>query len=361
MYLSEIDISSALQDRCFRFEGAGDQHCGRVLCGLPSNSRLFAMLPPHLNYSSPATMHAILELISLAFPVVGRQCQAMLQYGVASLLAHEQFLKASLPTRSPLWANPLFTDQERRCTVKDKLISDLTSQFLRATGVPPHITLSGQIDDLGTQIGDLPNKLAAAVQNLIEDYSAAHGNITQEALERTVRRILQEFHSAPRPSNPASMDVSEGEVSERNSCTPSTQYYTWKGGFHLLPEEFQFPDSTIEQTWFAWWKGSNGIPPYRMLSPSDLSSIKQRNRLSDIKVLMKHIESKLAEQDLLLAKPSSFEVREMYVSAVPYLTFMEDRSLPHNNRGRRGNAKRPQQWKVPTAVKKLRTFEKSVN
>ena len=119
-------------------------------------------------------------------------------------------------TRSPLWANNLFTDQELPSTVQDKLMSDLSYEFLRATSVPLHIALSGQINDLGTHIGDLPRKLAAAV-DLIEDYSAAHGNITLDALEKPFAAFCKSFIQLHAPQAPANY---------KNSCTPTTQYYT---------------------------------------------------------------------------------------------------------------------------------------
>jgi hypothetical protein len=41
-----------VQDRYLRYESAGDQFVGRVVCGLPLDSCEFAILPPHANSGS---------------------------------------------------------------------------------------------------------------------------------------------------------------------------------------------------------------------------------------------------------------------------------------------------------------------
>ena len=129
-------------------------------------------------------------------------------------------------------------------------------------------------DDIGSQIGDLPTKLADAVKQLIEDYATAHGNITQEALERTLARVLLQANISSQPQERELME-------EPLPVQPSRlSYHTWNAGFHILPQDFAFPDATVEQTWLAWWIGDRDNN--RAITGKDISSGKQRRRFSDI-------------------------------------------------------------------------------
>ena len=318
------------------------------MCGLPTNGRLFALLPPHFDLSRTNISTTLLRMIPDVFPYVGRKCLSMLKYGVASLLTHERWLRSNLPNTSSIWLSPLFTDREETSPLKDAIISDLTSSVLHATGVPPHIDIHGRLDDIGSQIGDLPTKLADAVKQLIEDYATAP-NITQEALERTLARVLLQANISSQPQEREPMEEPLPVQSSRLS------YHTWNGGFHVLPQDFAFPDATVEQTWLAWWIGDrdNNVPPYRAISGKDISSAKQRRRFSDICVLMRYIEEKLRAMSQLLVRPSISEVREMYQAVLPELHFMMT-PLQNGN-----NAKRPHQWKLPYAVKRFRAYEKA--
>ena len=111
-----------MKDRYFRFEGAGDQHCGLVVSELPTSGRLFAMLPPQFDLSRANISTTLLKMIPDVFPYVGRKCLSMLKYGLASLLTHESWLRANLPNTSLIWLSPLFTDREATRPLKDAIV-----------------------------------------------------------------------------------------------------------------------------------------------------------------------------------------------------------------------------------------------
>ena len=336
-----------IQDRYFRFEGAGDQHCGRVLSGLPADSAQLATLPPHFDMSLPETTNALLEWATLVFPIIHNECIDMLQYGMASALYHEPYLRQKLPRFSSIWSNPLFVSSSSPESVRNRfkslICNGISSPFLRATGVPPHVKVSTQIDHLSEKVDQLPDSLTNAVKDLIESYAARPGNITQESMKRLIRDLLLEIPGR-------SMSSTREEIHDPLPVASASQqqYFIWNGGFHTLPEDFEFPSLTVEQAWYAWWVGNDDAPPYRVIASKDLRLRQQRKRLSDITVLMKHIELALKERSLFIEKPTPHQVREMYEQAVPFLSFMR----LEEPQGR--NAKRPQQWKIPTAVKRFR-------
>ena len=55
----------------------------------------------------------------------------------------------------------------------------------------------------------------------------------------------------------------------------------------------------------------------------------------------------------LIVRPSVSEVRNMYQAVLPELHFMVNHPIQHGT-----NAKRPHQWKIPTAVKRFRAYER---
>ena len=110
------------------------------------------------------------------------------------------------------------------------------------------------------------------MKELIEGYATAHGNINQKhSNELSQEYFSKQTSSRPREKEPLE-DVLPLESSRR------MPYHTWNGGFHALPQDFEFPDST--QIWLAWWIGDpdNGIPPDRVMSGNDISSGKHRRR-----------------------------------------------------------------------------------
>ena len=50
--------------------------------------------------------------------------------------------------------------------------------------------------------------------------------------------------------------------------------WSWKGRFHLVPQDFQFPAANMSNIWHLWWTGRtvDRIAPFSKLEPYDLDN-----------------------------------------------------------------------------------------
>lgn len=93
-----------------------------------------------------------------------------------------------------------------------------------------------------------------------------------------------------------STSTQPNESNEKISSQPTTTVDTvhrWDGGLHLVPQDFDFPQVSVQEMWRIWINGDahRSYPPLRRLIPNDMPSKKLRKRLSDLRYLMKRIES----------------------------------------------------------------------
>lgn len=102
-----------------------------------------------------------------------------------------------------------------------------------------------------------------------------------------------------------------GAAGAANGGAPATQdgadpseivmrLYPWGGRAHLLPENFRFKLATVKEMWVAWLcpNVDERIPALRNVPQSDVADKNTRNRLSDLRFLMRKVESAAAERGL---------------------------------------------------------------
>jgi hypothetical protein len=69
--------------------------------------------------------------------------------------------------------------------------------------------------------------------------------------------------------------------------------WTWGGGIHPVPDDFEFPISNTKDLWEVWFFGNKSlnVKPYKYLLASDMKDIKNKQKLTRAKKVMKTMES----------------------------------------------------------------------
>ncbi len=97
-----------VEDRYLRYEAAGDSHVGRTVAGLPYDKPEFAVLPPFFVERN----EIINDAIQTCFPMAPESLNRILEFCLASLVYHFDFLSNHLAVRHPLRSTPLFSSAE---------------------------------------------------------------------------------------------------------------------------------------------------------------------------------------------------------------------------------------------------------
>jgi hypothetical protein len=201
-----------------RYIGPGDAmdtFLGRVLAGLDPSSPQFALLPPHVGSNTVAD-----GVFFRCFPGFqkreGTSVIGVLRRILPSLLYHRRTLLEMLPPKHPLRSTVLFSDPALRQLIEKQLVTGLESEYMKALGIP-------------LQVG-----------------------------------ILREL----RPPEPAK---------QLPISPPRPHVQRTASGF---PVNFEFPLVGGRAAWRLLVRGnrSEGIPPFRLLQPSEFSKNRDLGR-----------------------------------------------------------------------------------
>ena len=208
---------------------------------------------------------------------------------------------------------------------------------LRASGVPPHVSILMKLDTITRNLNEmaiqqqqcmdrLPQQLQAIVSHELEQRAIGGGSITPGAMQSILRdmgvtevvdtlRRLGSISLQPPPQGPASVPPAVSDSQPR--------MWMWGGKFRRLPETFRFPCMTILSAWQLWCCGdpSHQYPPFSHILPDDLSDSNTRKRLSDFRVLMIAMEQrvKASGPSAWIAQPSVEQANSMFSCAVQVL------------------------------------------
>jgi hypothetical protein len=273
-----------VQDRYFRYESAGDQFLGRVVAGLPLNKSDFAVLPPHFIDKND---HLASKYVNLMFPVLRQEVhlRPVLHMCLASLAYNSEYLVRTLRQNHPLLSTLIFCNERAMSQLQGRVIIE-DSQWMRATGIPPHVELYRQHNQTITAIEALPDVLTERMSQLIEEKGVTAGNITPQMLREMCDEIIAHTRT-PIPNTKVS-----------NTEKKSTQVYCWKEKHRLLPEDFKFPSIDVQGAWMLWLFGNSrlGFPPLKRISTTDLSTRTKRQTYSEWSILMQRIEAGIMDK-----------------------------------------------------------------
>ena len=283
IYLRAGWTLGGVQNR-YLFAGAGgDQLTGRVLSGLPFNDSTFASLPPHFDSNGLALIQwpVVLPL----YPRLPETFKRALPYMLASICYHEEWLRATLSPRHPIFASHLFasgsipalkihiTTGSSRCVLTGML----------ATGIPPHLVLSNDMTDVAKQTvmlkDEILNKckeLPAELVTVLMSRFSINGAlpVTLDDMQRMINTVITQMRAELRDALPtaAAPLLTPPPLPLDGDTDPRFQLWQWKGQLHMVPEGWQFPSTNVKATWHQWHYGhvQDRVRPLRRLRKADL-------------------------------------------------------------------------------------------
>jgi hypothetical protein len=222
-----------------RFQDADDQHVGRTVAGLDANSSQFAILPPH--YIGPSTL--MRTVLQNCFSEISDDMNLIAEFAVSSVVYHAEYLKTVLSTDHRLFFTPIFTMPGILNSLMPYIKCGTQSDELRATGIPPHISLLAEmknvtvvLEKFGSLFESTGSKIVADIIQVLEERAIGAGTVTRDGLENVFRSVLEDtgiFEFMRQSHRPNIVTATEDQSNNtQNVNTP----YLWGGCFHLFPE-----------------------------------------------------------------------------------------------------------------------------
>ncbi|KAL7541385.1 hypothetical protein ACHAXR_011858 [Thalassiosira sp. AJA248-18] len=297
-------------DTYFKFGYGGDCYLGQVLSLKDANSKDFAMLPAH--WKDP-TDELIAEGVACCFPGIldkhghrDNNPSGLLDLFLAQLVYHSDFLKQTVhnfPSHDFGSLPLVFDNPELLNALKERVTLEPSPDISRATGIPPHITHSIEIQktiDICGEVKDavlkLDKTIADTISTAIDEKVKSNGNVNitimNQAFERFRKDIVEELKVMwPATAAPASQSTEEGVFFDSTTIFVADEYtFAYDGKKWCVPESFAFPDRVnLLNAWRKWWLGhvivvnkkQYKIMPFRHLSDKMLQSNRLKNDLKN--------------------------------------------------------------------------------
>ena len=208
---------------------AGDQFCGRVVCGLPQLTWQFATLPPHFkDVGAGPEWDEIVRALNIAFPYSkswGPKFAPVCIYMLASLAHHHEWICEKLPINHPVRQTRLFQGQLLP-RIKTFLATGKDVK-LRPTGIPPWCVMfmimneiKEKVTGLRNDVKELPQTIKECIRQALHERDTENGTASMTV----VRQLLQahtERISALLDSRLQSLTV-RGGIPAENTATVSS-------------------------------------------------------------------------------------------------------------------------------------------
>ena len=324
-----------LRDRyIFQGEG-GDQLCGRMVVGLPFGDVQFAVLPPHFTTSMAARLtDEFWGSILQNYDDYPSGFRSVLPYLLASVLYHEDFLRATLPAGHSLFSCPVFAQNALYPELKAALLLGVgrcNDTHMTATGIPPHLVIAKEIHDLvkvtkeqREEMNELKTLLLTELPSKVADYIRANFDVADHALslhdldrrDDALKSFIAEQMAGLKASNQAVLDAhaqaalaQQQQIAQLQQIGDNSWWKTWADAegstdVRYTPPDFRFPTGLPAATmWRLWLYGNRalGIRPYRFLrSQQDITKQgTDRGQYSRAKNIMKFIEKVVIDEHFL--------------------------------------------------------------
>ena len=286
-------------DTYFKFGYGGDCYLGQVLSLKDANSNDFGTLPAHWKDASDPNIERGIECCFPGLLETHRRKdynpQSLLKLFLAQLVYHSGWLKGVVNDNPghDFGSIPLIFDSpDLLDELKKNVTLDPSPDMRVATGIPPHIAHSRQIQKTIDICGEvhgavlkLETTIEAAINKSIDKKvkSDGHVNLTilQEALGVFRSDMIGELKEMMPAAGSGTLPQPRNVIAIDNTTVVSADHSTfvYGGKFWCVPESFSFPESsTLWMAWCKWWLGSIAlvdgkqykIKPYRRLSDKDL-------------------------------------------------------------------------------------------
>jgi hypothetical protein len=336
-----------LKDRYIHFAEGADQLCGRMVAGLPFDSKDFAILPPHFPNEVKAQMDInFWREVLCGYDNYPKGMKAALPYLLASLIHHEKFLRITFREDHPIFKSRVFSH-----TLIDTLrgspllrIGRCPDTDMVSTGIPPHLALAEQVFRLEEKQKYMDQKLDTLQEHMENEFARnVASKVVQEIQDnftidgmapvsmRSIANHLQDMENRIVNQFKSGIGSKEQEcVSSKSSAKKTVTWGTWywgDGRYHFVPQDWLFPVRlTVKSVWDLWWHGdvSSLIRPYHSIDFSlelKESHIRMRacraGRCIDYLVDLVKTHEFLPEGHSSLSKLSLEQTDEVFIKVFP--------------------------------------------
>ena len=274
------------RDKYIKFENAGDQHLGRILCGLNPLSVYFSLTPPFFDTQREEDKEKIDEFIRSRVEesaMIPDGLFVVVRYCFASLCFHREFLKHILEPTSRIHTSMLFMnvpqdilDMAKAVTYKEALTNDNAP---RLTGIPPHIIILNNMQGINEHTTDCSVDIVSKIKQDLDARLVGGDQHQANVVLDQVQRVHQEMQtmmqniSARRSGDgvvTALEERSNDEVSIGNGVERRKVYH-WGGQLHNVPQNFKIPRMTLGSLISCWFCGDKRekLPPLRFVNSYD--------------------------------------------------------------------------------------------
>ena len=365
-------VMGGVKDRYLKRESAGDQYVGRCAAGLDQLSKSFAISPPYFDFTGVedsverARLRKRIEEWLHSRIIEDGELSASSKHIVwtcfASICFHHSYLTSNLHEESSFRASLFYRD------VPDEFLKvariafpwNSTEDTPKLTGVPPHVLLMAEIEDLKNKFQELQVTIKDDMKDALDERgvggSEFHTNTILEAIKKSEVSMLHRLHQSQsslessEDNNTAELLIENEDVAlatiyegineeELNNNGPiqdatralvSTRTRTIQDallssrrlrmGYHhgrlqVLPPKWQFPKMTIKQLVDNWYIGNKkeSIPPLKLLEPLHVQHLGTqtnkntgRVKLRQMKCVMNQIEDYAKTEGIYDSNPAKW-------------------------------------------------------
>jgi hypothetical protein len=290
----------------FHCEG-GDQLCGRMVNGSDFTSEMFAILPPHFLPAANAILTEDFWTDMLpGYKEKPSGFRATLPFLLASLIHHEDFLRRELPPNNPIFRSRVFTQNESLAALRPLIklgVGRCPYTGMQATGIPPHLAISGKIEELMKKIEKIEDVLKAQnvymkevlpskVSDHVVDDIRQNFQVTgvMPVTLKDIQGLLADVKIAMDNQYTMMTEFVEKKLEEQAASQSNRAHsrtsvngqwnwaeYQWSAdnNVHMVPEGWRLPVQVPVKAAYDWWyhgDKATSIRPYCNLTKNDILS-----------------------------------------------------------------------------------------
>ncbi|GMF32529.1 unnamed protein product [Phytophthora lilii] len=194
---------------------------------------------------------------------------------------------------------------------------------LKATGLPPHVSILSQMKELQSRTLSTFKKIEEARHEIVKDIVHELENraigaspVTYDGLHDALRNCLAEVgvhELISKHSTSDSQAAQESDTPDEHATLPT---FVWDGRFRRVPPDFALPECSVAHLWVLWRCGNaeKQYPPLYLLEGADMPNRNTQKRLSDARYLMKKIEALATAKNLLRRRQTVEEAVQVFTA-----------------------------------------------
>lgn len=334
-----------VKDRYLQHMAAGDQVCGRTVCGLDVASHKFSVAPPYfqiLSTTIDCNEADVDEGIAKMFGNLPLNWLLLARYLLASMLFHRSMLQTTLHAKSRTRGSPLFRPDFDKLALHVKICfpwnnddNDYLWRIVFSGLTPTAVNFNFHQEQIEI-LRDLPEKITANVARELDQRAIGGGNLTAEMIKAQIVLPIQQQLNG--------MAALNASLESRQSSSTSTITFNGRYTFHNLPKDFELNSKlSVLAAWNCWHLGEMReseqgkpftTPAWKELKEGDVSRKKvSRKNLYNAKLLFRDLD-KAAGLVTLVAKPGLDDLSKAFQSK-SVTQVLEGLSLTAKGRTRR--------------------------